>query len=471
MGNAGGLALHPFLDRHPPAPDVQPAGGDLLDAYRGVLPDSLLELWAERGLGFYGERQIALIDPRAWQATLDRWIVTEPDDDVQRIPIALTPFGSLLYYRKLTATDEDVACLDPITKAMSDLAWSLEDFFNGTLCSDELLDDLIPPELAETATRERGPLADGEVYHVDPMLLTMQMLRVEKADALHLHARLRDEVDPRQPKDDPPRTVGEAVPAPERAACEGIGAAGLTGLYLSSYIDWHRLLALQPDGAYRLVFWQIDPETFERVDVRVYAGGYRIERSPAGDDLVSLDIELRDDSLGSDARDERLIAVHDAAGTWLLRRDRLADIAGAIEGRGRMGSSEDFFRRVTLEDAWPAGPGDDCPPPPAATWPAALRASIRDEALRITITHVEEPGDDDDTIMCTLDLGTNDGLRMNMPLYSPAESGRGLKGWVWRLDPHACKAGIRFRRRADGSIEHGPAVGDVLTNRRPPRVT
>jgi len=51
---------------------------------------------------------------------------------------------------------------------------------------------------------------------------------------------------------------------------------------------------------------------------------------------------------------------------------------------------------------------------------------------------------------------------MNMPLYSPRDAGRELKGWAWGMAPHACKAGIKYRRGEDGSVEHGPAVGDQL---------
>jgi hypothetical protein len=54
-----------------------------------------------------------------------------------------------------------------------------------------------------------------------------------------------------------------------------------------------------------------------------------------------------------------------------------------------------------------------------------------------------------------------------MPLYSTKESGRHLTGWVWEMAPHACKAGVGYRRTKDGSIDRGPEVGDVLTTRAP----
>jgi hypothetical protein len=99
---------------------------------------------------------------------------------------------------------------------------------------------------------------------------------------------------------------------------------------------------------------------------------------------------------------------------------------------------------------------------------------IHVEPLLATITHVDDPNLDDEdegegTIMCTLDLGEDDGLRMNMPLYSPENTGRQLKGWVWDMAPHACRAGIEYRRGEDGAVECGPVAGDVLTTRAPDR--
>ncbi|MDR1849064.1 MAG: hypothetical protein LBQ75_03395 [Zoogloeaceae bacterium] len=188
------LTLQPFVETHPPERQVVPAPDELVAAYEGILPASLLELWRRKGLGLYGNLQLALIDPRAWQPVLDRWIISPPGA-VQRIPIALTSFGTLLYYRKLTATDEDVAYIDPVTKETDTLAWSLDDCFNESLCEQDSLEALISPELAQSARQQCGALAPGEVYEVNQTLLPMQVLRIEKVNALDLHRRLRDAVD------------------------------------------------------------------------------------------------------------------------------------------------------------------------------------------------------------------------------------------------------------------------------------
>lgn len=466
-----GLALQRFVTAHPPAPPVRPAPPELIDAYAGLLPESLLELWRRKGLGLYGDYQITLIDPRPWQKVLDRWVVSKPDT-VRRIPIALTPFGMLLYYRKLTATDEDVCSIDPVSKQTADLAWSLERFFNGFLCDLPSLDGLIAPDLLKIAYRECGPLEPGEVYEVNQRLLPMQMLWIQKAEALEMHTRLRDAVDP-APEAEAAETLADAVPEPHRATfADVVAGEDLTGLYLSVYLDWYRLLALRPDGRFDLLFWRIHHKTRERMEVRPYSGTYAVNRSPAGDETLALDITLRKDSLGSDANDADLVALHTGGTTLLLRADELKSIATAIGGRDLMGSSDGYFFAVSLTDPLPEEPSGGRAAPPLGDLPPVLRALVHVEPLVTTITHVGEtdPESEDDgegTVMCTLDLGTADGLRKNMPLYSPADTGRGLIGWVWEMHPHACQAGVRYQRAPDGTIPNGPQVGDVLTSRAP----
>lgn len=466
------LTLHRFLKTHPPSRQVSPAPRELVSVYEGILPGSILDLWRRQGLGFYGDLQLALIDPRPWQSVLDRWIVSPPET-VRRIPFALTHFGTLLYYRKLTETDEDVAYVDPVSRKTGDLAWSLDDFFNTFLCEPGALESLIPIALVRSAREECGALAPGEVYEVDQMLLPMQMLRIAKVDALHMHRHLRDAVDPPTPTAEKPTTAASALPVEHRSMFEGIEKGpGLAGLYLSSYIDWHRLLALQPSGQYRLLFWRIHHKTFERTEIRAYSGSYEISVNSAGDGIVALEVTLREDSLGSDANDEELVVMHAEETTFLLRTQALEDMATAIGGRDVMGRSEHYFRRVTLDDPFVEEPGDGRAVPSFMNLPHALQELIHVDHLLATIAHVGDPDLDEEhegegTVMCTLDLGEDDGLRMNMPLYSPENASRQLHGWVWDMAPRACKAGIGYRRGEDGVIEHGPVVGDVLTTRAP----
>lgn len=373
----GRLLLNPFVKLHPAHRANAKASSELPERYRGQLPDSLLALWKKHGLGFYGPRNIALLDPGIWQSTLDRWIVS-PSDDARRIPIAMTPFGLILYYRKLSETEEDVASLDPHAKSTNVLSWSLADFFNGVLCDPKSLDALIPPGMLQAAEGECGRLAPGEVYEADQTLLVMQMLKISKVDALAMHKRLRDAVDPprRLAK---PETVAQALPPEHRPDFPEHSVTGnaVVGLYLSEYIDWFRLLALRDDGTYRLLFWRIHHQTGERQEIRAYRGNYRQSADSDGDLHLRLDIKLTRSSLGSDANDAELTVVAIDGVTRLLRTPKLSDIARSLRNRGKLGHSEYYFRQVRLDDPVPGynSDGEDISADPSGL-PSALRAHL-----------------------------------------------------------------------------------------------
>lgn len=464
----GRIKLHPFIKANPPHADCAPATKELLGRYEGQLPAALLELWRKHGLGRYGRRQICLIDPQAWQSTLDRWIVSPPDATL-RVPIALTPFGTLLFYRKLTASDEDVAALNPVTRSVSILSWDLADLFNKVLSDPSQADEFIQPAMLETAQQEAGTLAPGEAYHVDPMLLSMQMLKIARTDALALHQKLRAQVDHEQaPPAPPPDSIRAALPDKYRAAFKDVerkdGHPG--GLYLSTYIDWRRLIALDAQGNYQLLFWKNDHKTGEASDIRHYSGRYRVLDTEEGDCLLRLDLVFTSKSLGSDADDDGLYLMRCGGQPLLLQATRLEDMATAIGGRATMGSSEHYFRPVRLDDSFPVENSDGMDAPPFEDLPAALQALVHREPLRATIVEVGADSDpEDSTVMAWVDLGSNGGLRMNMPLMSPKDSPRALYGWVWQMDPERCGVGIKVQRDAAGAIVNGPETGDVLVSR------
>lgn len=185
-------ALDRFIKEHPPSWRVSPASRELASAYEGILPSSLLELWRGKGFGFYGDLQLALIDPRAWQSVLDGWMAEAPFT-VRSIPIAMTPFGRLLFYRKLAETAGDVAYVDLISKKTGVLASSLDSCFTTFLCEQKTRDWLMPPARLRAARRQCGPLAPGEIYCADPILLSMQIVLAERIRAVDLHDCLRNQ--------------------------------------------------------------------------------------------------------------------------------------------------------------------------------------------------------------------------------------------------------------------------------------
>jgi hypothetical protein len=376
------MKLAPFLKAHPPSPNVVLASQELLEAYHGRLPASLLDLWRAHGLGRYGAHQLLIVDPRVWQSTLDRWIVSPPDA-AQRIPIALTPFGNIIYYRKLSATDEDVAIMDPHKRSTDVLAWSGDVFFNEVLCDTERLDQIIPQDLLTAARETHGALGDDEAYEVDATLLAMEMLVLKCVEALEMHKRLRDAVEPPAGTREDERVkllLNEALPKEWRSVFEQVSqfrhvsSLPLAGLYLSSDVGRHRQLALGADKIYQLLFFSSDSNPRYQFTPRHYSGTYTLAVSPDGEKTLTLDIRLGDDSLGSDANDDELTVLEYDGRRVLLRTGSLEDIADSIHWNSKIRDPENWLVQTSLADTLPHEYPYVLPVPPLETLPPSLRA-------------------------------------------------------------------------------------------------
>lgn len=93
------------------------------------------------------------------------------EEDKSRIPIALSAFGDIFYYRKLSEEgDEDIAFIDPHTSQTAVLTWSLEDFFNDWCCDPETITDVLQNPLMEKAHKKCGALGNEEIYYFVPAL-------------------------------------------------------------------------------------------------------------------------------------------------------------------------------------------------------------------------------------------------------------------------------------------------------------
>ncbi|HSC80585.1 MAG TPA: GAD-like domain-containing protein [Chitinolyticbacter sp.] len=169
VGISHSLSLQPFLECHPPADDVCPAPDELLARYRGQLPEPLLALWQRVGLGRYGNGLITLVNPDDYKDQLYGWLMYD-EEDPSRLPIAVTAFGLLIYYRRLGEDAEDVAYIDPNLREAGVLAWSLEAAFNEALCSTETQAELLDAELFAAALTRLGLLRAGQSYCFVPAL-------------------------------------------------------------------------------------------------------------------------------------------------------------------------------------------------------------------------------------------------------------------------------------------------------------
>jgi hypothetical protein len=162
-------SLQNFLAHYTPT-QTQPAAPALIEAYRDLLPDALLELWRTAGIGQYNDGLLSVIDPERYKDLLWGWLMRE-EEDPSRLPIAISAFGTIFYYRRLSEEgDEDVASIDPHTSSGDVLVWSLADFFNETLCAPDFIEDTLEAPLFREALAANGRLATDQMYCYLPAL-------------------------------------------------------------------------------------------------------------------------------------------------------------------------------------------------------------------------------------------------------------------------------------------------------------
>lgn len=181
------MELQAFIEKYRPGQDLQKVNQSKIAEYSTRLPASILELWRDYGFGAYSDGLIRLINPEIYNETLYTWLGKKND---KRIPIAISAFGELFYYRDLGSGEADVSMLKVHDKLIEVCSWSLKDFFNDYLCDYEIIEAVLRHELFQKALQKHGPLKNDEIYSFVPALALGGAAEVEfikKANArVHL---------------------------------------------------------------------------------------------------------------------------------------------------------------------------------------------------------------------------------------------------------------------------------------------
>ena len=181
------MILDPFLHHYTPFESI-PADQEVIRKYESIIPVALIELWKNHGLGKYNDGILEICNPSEYQDTLWTWLGKEVDTYV---PIALSGFGCLFYYRKLTESDEDVCILNPHYRKISVCTWSLVDFFNTYLCNADIISTILKKDLFQQATEKFGILKQNEIFYFAPALVIGGAEDIKYVDKgigkVHLH--------------------------------------------------------------------------------------------------------------------------------------------------------------------------------------------------------------------------------------------------------------------------------------------
>lgn len=141
--------------------DVVPVGRAFADYAGQKLPRTLVDLYTQHGIGWYGEQQFKLVDPREWMPVLQTWL----GGGVESIPFGLTSFGHVYH----VDASGRVQVLDPHFLTNNVVADDSDTFFGEHLISPQShLNDLRGPHGG--ARNKLGELGEGEIYFFTPML-------------------------------------------------------------------------------------------------------------------------------------------------------------------------------------------------------------------------------------------------------------------------------------------------------------
>ncbi|WP_300670342.1 GAD-like domain-containing protein [Soonwooa sp.] len=157
-----------FLKIYPPSSDLIKPTQEMLDWYADKLPAELLDFWKEYGFGNYGNGIIKVVEPSHYMDSFYEWIGKK---DFSKLPILVSAFGDIFYYRKLTEDAEDVSLLDIHYRKISVCDYSLESFFKNYITDPEIAKELLKPQLFETANKDLGGLTADEIYFFNPALI------------------------------------------------------------------------------------------------------------------------------------------------------------------------------------------------------------------------------------------------------------------------------------------------------------
>lgn len=159
--------LEKFKDYYQPSSSCVIVSEEIIKEYEKKVPNLLIDLWRTSGIGKYNHGLIELVNPKDFESILWTWLGRKVSNYV---PFAISGFGELFYYRKLTETDEDVCVIDIQYRNIETLTWSMEDFFEDFLVNEEDRDVWLRQELFENAVSEKDSLLKNEAFTFVPIL-------------------------------------------------------------------------------------------------------------------------------------------------------------------------------------------------------------------------------------------------------------------------------------------------------------
>lgn len=173
-----------FLRKYPPSGELLKPSKDIIKICRSQnLPEELIEFWNTYGCGNYGDGIIKVINPEDYVSSLYEWLGNK---DISRIPIFMTGFGDIFYYRNL-GEEYDISLLDIHYRKIDVCTYTLEEFLRDFIVDEEIEKDSLRKELFEEAKKKSGNLLSKEIYFFAPALIiggVEEIKHIDKGNAV-----------------------------------------------------------------------------------------------------------------------------------------------------------------------------------------------------------------------------------------------------------------------------------------------
>jgi len=156
-----------FIENFKPSDNlVKPDEETLKKISESVLPEEYISLIKNYGFGNYGNGIIKVINPFEYADSLYTWLGRKDDS---KLPIMMTAFGDLFYYRQFE-DDEDICSLEIHYKDIKVCDINFEGFVEDYLLDEETQKYVLRKELFTEALERDGELKLNEIFFFVPAL-------------------------------------------------------------------------------------------------------------------------------------------------------------------------------------------------------------------------------------------------------------------------------------------------------------
>lgn len=188
-----------FIEEFGEATHRSEAPASSIAAWRGKLPDRLLDYWKEEGRCGYANGLLWIVDPDEYEDLVDEWLEGSVLEQIDAFHvIARTAFGKLCLCGERTGASVMINCATHAvfalprelqSKTKQDLDVSVGVFFCRRKESCDLVDEARQP-LFDRALTKLGPLAPDEMYGFEPALVAGGKMRLENLRKVKLDQHL-----------------------------------------------------------------------------------------------------------------------------------------------------------------------------------------------------------------------------------------------------------------------------------------